>query len=661
MAPKSKAIALALALCSVCSASSSPVQFTFPGEQEVLTYGRLTNIMLDYDPSFQGALSFDFAPCGSSNRSNHELIGKAVASEDDQPNKFVWKIPENAITEGDQCVQVYDGVDTLLAQSQPLHIGQDLSKRDLPFGYYDASAHYVKRHDKFVADHKKKKKVGIVGAGMAGLFSGLLLESVGIPVEILEGNDRVGGRVYTYDFGDGEFQYGELGAMRIPYTAKDGNQTVRIREHKIIFDLIDYLNKNWAKSNRDKQLEVIDFFTPGPNHYNYFYGGKTADGRIPTNADVAKNPRVSGAPKELFRDGSADDLWIKAFTMHWPRLFSDFYKARDEFAKEKEDGHSIVTYMRNVLGYGADQVDLVDSLVRWTAHSNIGYIDMLLETVMFRANGYKTINHGMNRLPRAIASLLGKKVHLNSKVRKIKTKDGKVMIGYKKNKQGGYTYRNYDYSIITAPFSIVRNWEIPKFSWYLYRAIWGTPYQHSCKVFMQFSKRFWEEGERPLKGGCSRTDMTNKMTCYPSQDPGGKGKAVLLASYTVAEDARPIESMADDQLVERMLDNLSELHGRKVHKLFTGKWVRHCFNNDEFSAGAWAGFQPGQHELYIPAMHNVEHNIVFAGEHTHILHGWITSAVSSAGRAVVQLLVEMGHIDLAKKIKKEWDLYFVHI
>lgn len=43
-------------------------------------------------------------------------------------------------------------------------------------------------------------KVGIIGAGAAGLYSALLLQSLGIDYEILEANTRIGGRMYTHRF-----------------------------------------------------------------------------------------------------------------------------------------------------------------------------------------------------------------------------------------------------------------------------------------------------------------------------------------------------------------------------------------------------------------------------------------------------------------------------
>ena len=48
--------------------------------------------------------------------------------------------------------------------------------------------------------------VGIIGAGAAGLYSAILLESLGIDCEILEANNRPGGRIYTHYFDEPTWQ-----------------------------------------------------------------------------------------------------------------------------------------------------------------------------------------------------------------------------------------------------------------------------------------------------------------------------------------------------------------------------------------------------------------------------------------------------------------------
>ena len=98
-------------------------------------------------------------------------------------------------------------------------------------------------------------KVGIIGAGMSGLYAGLLLKKHGIPFHIFEARkERVGGRVYTYRFDQQQNQYFEAGAMRLPC----------IPSQTPVFDLIDYLNKQRELPSQ-MHIEKIDYYYKYPN------------------------------------------------------------------------------------------------------------------------------------------------------------------------------------------------------------------------------------------------------------------------------------------------------------------------------------------------------------------------------------------------------------
>ncbi len=86
--------------------------------------------------------------------------------------------------------------------------------------------------DRFTAKPGSKQAqqpiVGIIGGGFAGLYSGLILQSLGIECEVFESTNRVGGRIDTWysseydpDSRDTKGMYGEVGGMRVPQFSAD--------------------------------------------------------------------------------------------------------------------------------------------------------------------------------------------------------------------------------------------------------------------------------------------------------------------------------------------------------------------------------------------------------------------------------------------------------
>lgn len=80
----------------------------------------------------------------------------------------------------------------------------------------------------------------------------------------------------------------------------------------------------------------------------------------------------------------------------------------------------------------------------------------------------------------------------------------------------------------------------------------------------------------------------------------------------------------------------------------------HTNSQQEHTATSWCRPDVEQHKLYIPSYHTTEHNTIFIGEHTAPTQAWISSALHSSVRGTVQLLLELGLVDEAKQVNKQW-------
>jgi monoamine oxidase len=200
-------------------------------------------------------------------------------------------------------------------------------------------------------------------------------------------------------------------------------------------------------------------------------------------------------------------------------------------------------------------------------------------------------------------------------------------------------------------------------SYTINKAIHTLGYSQACKVALEFKTRFWEQGDRPIHGGCSVTDSSIGDVCYPSYQhaDAADGRGVVLGSYTGGDMGLRMASMNEQEHVGIVLDHMVELHGEQARQQYTGNYDRYCGILDPHTAGSWAQPLAGQHTLFMPSYFEIERGLVFVGEHTDIKHGWISAALLSALRGVVMILVEAGHVDDARKLTQYWNAPWINM
>ncbi|CAF0815698.1 unnamed protein product [Brachionus calyciflorus] len=335
-------------------------------------------------------------------------------------------------------------------------------------------------------------KVGIIGAGISGLYSALILKSLGINFEILEANENhIGGRVFTYYFTDKNkkgktcreyHDYAEMGPMRIPkhVTRLVGNQS---------WSLVNYLRNSNTVKNKPR---LIKYNYADDNTLYYFNGKKTFSSNPQINDPLGFSESKNGGPGSGVPDHYANKPfweWIE----YAIKPFLDLMDSKPDLSYEfiqQYDNHSVRTSMstfdgkelRKSMGLSDytsplnpktnERIDkhYPQMAINWmeTLDAGTGFYDRsLAETVIdayeFSSGDWVTIDGGISRLVDAMneALCLSKSnLQMGNKVVKIEKKKNKNLVVTTRTKSligsiktNTYTY---DHVISTIPLGLLQ-------------------------------------------------------------------------------------------------------------------------------------------------------------------------------------------------------------
>ncbi|PNS16612.1 Polyamine oxidase [Sphaceloma murrayae] len=664
---------VALLATLVASTAGNPVfdgrRVYFHKPYEV-SAGSLHNIHVDYlDPTYEGHLRLVHGSCDidGPHQSHHE-IGSTFVRRDTKPDRFVWIIPQDVVHRG--CLHAYSGSE-LVGRSHPIGVSRVIRKRqsiadvaDFDGPWFEGVAYLQnKTNDPTFVSEAKSKRIAIVGGGMSGLLTSLILDSVGMTNwHIIESSQRVGGRVRTKYLANSrpeDYQYQEMGPMRFPVAIRyaNTNETLEIQDHKMVFQLAETLNR-LNGNNSDLAVKFIPWIQSNANTPTNSRGGRLPDGRIPSAAQVRANPSLAGPsqpPPDAAAVNAASSSFSSFIDLSRERVASiaaNVYKAHKEAIARGIFSFSETAYVRYELNQNANVTDFV-------AGTSNGYLwGDWYDSVYFSATSWRTIDKGIEMLPRAFGPLIKDRVTFGRKVEGLTylPESNKIAVNWRNDPfQQTPESEEYDYAVVAAPFTKVRLWRTPQYSSALSRAISTMNYSPSCKVALHYQTRFWEKLSPPIIGGCGSTDIPGLGNiCYPAYAINSSGPGVILGSYASGTVARSVAALSEEDHVALVQRAMVEAHGPIAAEQFTGNYDRQCWETDEHQAGAWASPNVGQQDLYLPAYYQTEFKTIFIGEHTSYTHAWIFSALDSAVRGSAQLLLDLGLVDEAKEVVQEW-------
>lgn len=460
-----------------------------------------------------------------------------------------------------------------------------------------------------------------------------------------------------------------MGPMRLPYSVKyEDGEILKYADHQMTFQLAETLN---GMNNNNSNLR-IDFIPWIQHHPNELVGKDTLrhhDGRIPTRAEIASNPNLKVKGDLKSRQYNQTKIKMDRILMNKDRLKEvqkDVWRAHKIAMEEGLDDWSEQAMMRHVFHASQNVTDAIwtasDYDVFWDELNHNSNLELDGSEGAFGLTEWKCIDGGFNRLSDAFLPHLKGRLTLQRKIRRLRVinlKDGSSktrLSWFPSASNRTFISKDFDYTIMSVPFTMTRFMDLPKFSPVLERAISeaGLRFKSACKVGLLFEKRFWEEGERPIFGGYSTPANEAVGALYYPVYGHNESRSGLILHYRGGDWSDRYVSFTDEEHVQTVLDAIVSLHGEQARKLYTGKYERLCWLQDEHTATSWCRPDIEQHRLYIPSYYQTEHNTIFIGEHTAPTHAWISSSLQSSVRGSVQLLLELGLIDEAKHLNQKW-------
>lgn len=437
---------------------------------------------------------------------------------------------------------------------------------------------------------------------MAGLSAAFELVAQGHDVTVLEARTRPGGRVFTMreSFADG--LYADAGAMQVY------DSHLRAQRYIKQFGLeLDPIRATAPGSLMHLGGQRIEIRPNEPARWPFALNDdeKALDSRGLYAKYITPNLK---AVYEADLDGSL----IAKFGKFDGVTFSDFLRSQGASA----GAIKIVNAGLPIgLGDGGDHHSALN-LLREAAYRQ-------LRTQSF------TIRGGTDRLPKALASRLGEGVHYGSPVTRVEQHANGVRV---MSRQRGNTQTfTADRLIVAVPFSVMRNIQFtPALSADTRAAIEQLPTTSVVKVFVQTRTRFWiAEGQ---SGGASTDLPLSLLSERTINQPGTRG---ILEAYVVGAPARQLCSLSQEERLRQVTNDIARVFPGIVDQYESG--TSKCWDEDEWSRGAYAWFKPAQMTRFVPTLGKAEGRIHFAGDHTSSTPGWMEGALQSAERVVREI------------------------
>jgi len=456
---------------------------------------------------------------------------------------------------------------------------------------------------------RPRRKVIVLGAGLAGLSAAIELDDRGHDVQVIEAQERPGGRVQTLRDPLSPGLYIDAGAMAFSDGCAD---VLRLAERFAVpYRSLEPLLAKYERSSALFHLRGRRLFgSPG--------------------APVDWPYQLTDEERQLGRWGIIQRYLLEPYERADLSLGDD---GLPRWTREA-DGQCLADLMRE---RGAS--DGAIELVQYTFWFGEGIFDVAAPACLFtdielfyRGQDQLGFVGGTDRLPEAIAAHLGDRIAYGAEVVKVGRDERGVHVAVRR--RGAIEQIDADAAVCALPFSVLRGVEMePALSESKSGCVNGLAYTPVTRVFLEVRNRFWE---REGVIGPAYTDLPIlRVQEQPVLDQDAAGGRAVLEAHLGGDFAARFDQMTATDRLATTLAEMERVHpgtGAQLVRAVEKSWA-----DDPWARGAYSVYRPGQLTRWLPAAQAPEGRLTFAGEHTSLYLGSMEGAIESGVRAAREI------------------------
>jgi tryptophan 2-monooxygenase len=493
-------------------------------------------------------------------------------------------------------------------------------------------------------------EIAIIGAGIAGIVAAYELMKLGLKPQIYEA-DRIGGRLRSEPFKDGDGAFAELGAMRFPPSSTT---------------LFHYIDKVGLKTE-----PFPNPLTPAAHSTLIELGGQEYYARRGTDLPVVFQ-EVEKAWEQALDEGAHFAALQAAILSRNPGAIKSIWNPLVARLDE-ESFYGFIAKSAAFKRLGFRHREIFGQVGFGTGGWDTDFPNSILEILRVVATAadddHQSVTGGIEQLPRRLWEHAPQQlVHWPpgttlAKLHGNTPRPGVARIAPGAEQKFAITDRYNNTHEFAAAIVTCQVWLLSAridcaeslFDHEMWMAMERSHYMQSSKTFVMVDRPFWRDPD-PITGrdvmSMTLSDRMTRGTYLIDNGPGKRG--VICLSYTWNDDAMKWISLPLDERVRLMLHSLKQIYPKvNISEHIIGSPITVSWESDPNFMGAFKANLPGhyryQRRLFSHFVQDTlpvhQRGIFLAGDDISWTAGWAEGAVTTALNAVAGTLRHLGGRD----------------